>query len=118
MSVLVRTTDATTRNTAHPLMSQSPARQRMSKKPGREVAKAASFCQNADGGVRDLTAPTRPTRHSTKRTKSVGRRERGLPLGVVNSFTFDGRDHSGTPVARWLITAWCQGGGAMLELLL
>ena len=52
----------------------------------------------------DLTTPRRPTTHRTKRRKSVGRRERGLLLAVVNSLTLDGRDHSGTPVARWLIT--------------
>ena len=115
MPVLVRTAEATTRNTAHPLMSQSPLRQTMSKKPGKEAASSASFCQNAEGGVVDLTTPRRPTTHKTRSRRSVGRRERGVFLAVVNNLTLDGGDHSGTPVALWLITGWSQGGGVILK---
>ena len=105
-SSLLITIVTRSRKTAQALISQSPARQSTAKNPGTDVAKSANRSQNSDGGLADLTTPSRPITHRTRRNTSVGRRERGLPRGVVNSFARDGRDHSGPWVARWLITGY------------
>ena len=103
-SNLLQTSPAATRITAQPLISQSPARHRTSKNPGRDVAKSAIPCQKPEGGLLVLTTPKSARAHRTRRMASVGRRERTAGRVVAKSLALEGRDQSERGVARWEVT--------------
>jgi hypothetical protein len=80
MSSLVRTSEAPSKNTAQPLITQSADRQRMSKKPGNDVASWLILFQNSDAGLLVFTTANKPMMQRTSTNTSAGRRTLATPF--------------------------------------
>ena len=97
--------DAPSRNKPQPVITHNPVRQRMSKNPGKAVARSASFCQNADGGLTVFTTTSKARTERKRTNASAGRRVRASPLAVPKSLARDGCDHGD----EWRRRCWITG---------